>query len=167
MWITNCLPVSDPIGETQIRIAGPDEYSRVVATYAAMGYGGKVRRKIDPADIVWLAERAGENVGIVRIAAEHGTLVLRGMRIAEHAQRQRLGTRMLDGIARWLGDRECYCVAYAHLTGFYAHIGFAEIEPADAPPFLAQRLVDYRDEGLNAILMRRPGRETIRERIEA
>jgi GNAT superfamily N-acetyltransferase len=124
-----------------------------------MGYRRKIRRKIDPADTVWIAERAGEAVGIVRIAAEHGTLVLRGMRIAEHARRQGLGTRMLQAIAEWLGHRECYCVPYAHLVGFYGQIGFAEIEPADAPPFLAQRLVDYRNEGLNAILMRRaPGR---------
>lgn len=128
----------------------------MLAVYAALGYRRKIRRKIDSANTVWLAERDGEAIGIVRIASEHGTLVLRGMRIAEHARRQRLGTRMLQGIAEWLGDRECYCVAYAHLTGFYSQIGFAEIQTADAPPFLAQRLVDYRNEGLNAILMRRP-----------
>jgi GNAT superfamily N-acetyltransferase len=137
--------------ETQIRIARPDEYSRVLAVYAALGY----RRAIDPADTVWLAETAEEAVGIVRVAAEQGTLVLRGMRVAEHAQRQRLGTRMLETIAEWLQDRECYCVPYPHLQGFYAQIGFATVEPAAAPLFLAERLADYQRSGENVILMRR------------
>ena len=100
------------VSETQIRIARPDEHSRVLAVYAALGY----RRSINPADTVWLAETAEETVGIVRVAEEQGTLVLRGMRIAEHARRQRLGTRMLEAIAEWLQDRECYCVPYPHLV---------------------------------------------------
>ena len=143
------------VSETQIRIARPDEHSRVLAVYAALGY----RRTIDPADTVWLAESAEEAVGIVRVAAEQGTLVLRGMRIAEHARRQRLGTRMLDAIAEWLQGRECYCVPYPHLMGFYGQIGFTVIEPADAPVFLAGRLVDYQRSGEDVILMRR--RETL------
>ena len=140
------------VSDTRIRIAGPDEYSRVLSIYAALGY----RRTIDPADTVWFAESAGEVVGIVRVAAEQGTLVLRGMRIAEHARRQRLGTRMLEAIAEWLGDRECYCVPYPHLVGFYRQIGFALLEPADAPRFLAERLAEYRRSGQDVILMRRP-----------
>jgi GNAT superfamily N-acetyltransferase len=141
-----------PVSETQIRIARPEEYSRVLAVYAARGY----RRTIDPADTVWLAETADEAVGIVRVAAEQGTLVLRGMRIAEHARRQRLGTRMLEAIAEWLQGRECYCVPYPHLVGFYGQIGFAVLEPSAAPRFLAERLADYRRSGEEVILMRRP-----------
>jgi len=127
----------------------------VLAVYAALGY----RRSINPADTVWLAETAEETVGIVRVAEEQGTLVLRGMRIAEHARRQRLGTRMLEAIAEWLQDRECYCVPYPHLVGFYGQIGFTVIEPAAAPVFLAERLVDYQRSGEDVILMRR--RETL------
>ncbi len=141
--------------DAQIRIARPDEHKRVLAVYAALGY----RRTVDPADAVWLAENAGEAVGIVRVAAEHGILVLRGMRIAERARRQRLGTRMLAAIAEWLNDRECYCVPYPHLVEFYGQIGFAAIEPATAPAFLAERLADYRRGGEDVILMRR--RETL------
>ena len=143
------------VSETQIRIARPDEHSRVLAVYAALGY----RRTIDSADTVWLAESAEEAVGIVRVAAEQGTLVLRGMRIAEPVRRQRLGTRMLRVIAAWLQDRECYCVPYPHLVGFYGQIGFTVIEPAAAPVFLAERLVDYQRSGEDVILMRR--RETL------
>jgi GNAT superfamily N-acetyltransferase len=140
-----------PVSDIQIRVARPDEHSRVLAAYAAMGY----RRTIDPADTVWLAESAEDTAGIVRVAAEHGTLVLRGMRIAEHARRQRLGSRMLQAIAEWLGDRECYCVPYPHLVGFYGQIGFAVLGPAAAPAFLAERVEEYRGSGQEAILMRR------------
>jgi GNAT superfamily N-acetyltransferase len=140
------------VSDTRIRIAGPDEYSRVLSIYAGLGY----RRKIDPADRVWLAESADEVVGIVRVAGEQGTLVLRGMRIAEHSRRQRLGTRMLEAIAAWLGDRECYCVPYPHLVGFYGQIGFVPLEPAAAPAFLAERLAEYRRSGQDVILMHRP-----------
>lgn len=111
---------------------------------------------IDPADTVWLAEIADEAVGIVRVAAEKGTLVLRGMRIAEHARRQRLGTRMLEAIAEWLQGRECYCVPYPHLVGFYGQIGFVVLDPSAAPAFLAERLANYRRDGEDVILMRRP-----------
>ena len=157
-WITNCLPVSD----TEIRIARPDEHNRVLSVYAALGY----RRTVDPADTVWLAENADETVGIVRVAAEQGTLVLRGMRIAEHARRRRLGTRMLEAIAEWLQGRECYCVPYPHLVGFYGQIGFAEIGSGAAPAFLAERVAEYRRGGQEAILMRRPAsRVRVRERI--
>ena len=149
-----------PGSEPQIRIARPDERSRVLSVYAALGY----RREVDPADTVWLAETADEAVGIVRVAAEQGTLVLRGMRIAEHARRRRLGTRMLEAIAEWLQGRECYCVPYPHLVEFYGQIGFAVLEPTAAPAFLAGRVADYRNSGQEAILMRRPA-SRVRERI--
>ena len=123
----------------------------MLAVYAALGY----RRTIDSADTVWLAETAEEAVGIVRVAAEQGTLVLRGMRIAEHARRSGSGTRMLEAIAEWLENRECYCVPYPHLVGFYGQIGFAVIDPAAAPMFLAERLADYQRSGEDVILMRR------------
>ena len=134
-----------PVSDTKIRIARLDEHSRVLSIYA-----------IDPADTVWLAEDGEDSVGIVRVAAEQGTLVLRGMRIVEHARRQRLGTRMLEAIAAWLGDRECYCVPYPHLVNFYGQIGFNVLEPAVAPKFLAERVAEYRRSGQEAILMRRP-----------
>jgi GNAT superfamily N-acetyltransferase len=140
-----------PVSDTKIRIARPDEHSRVLSVYAAAGY----RRTIDPADTVWLAEDGEDAVGIVRVAAEQGTLVLRGMRIAQHARRQRLGTRMLHAIAAWLRDRECYCVPYPHLVDFYGQIGFTVFEPAAAPAFLAERIAEYRRSGQEAILMRR------------
>ena len=124
----------------------------MLSIYAALGY----RRTINPADTVWLAENGADMLGIVRVAAEQGTLVLRGMRIAEHARRQGLGTRMLEAIAEWLQDRECYCVPYPHLVGFYGQIGFKALERTAAPTFLAERVAEYRHSGQQAILMHRP-----------
>ena len=60
------------VSETRIRIARTDEYKRVLAVYAALGY----RRTINPANTVWLAETLEDAVGIVRVAAEQGTVVL-------------------------------------------------------------------------------------------
>ena len=143
------MPASD---NTEIRIAGAAEAARIRSVYAALGY----RREIDPLDTVWLAESAGAVAGIVRVSGEQGSLVLRGMRIAEPFRRQRIGTRLIQAIAEWLGDRPCYCIPYSHLTSFYGQAGFIEIEPGAAPRFLAERLADYRRSGLEVLLMRRP-----------
>ena len=140
------------VSDAQIRIARADEHNRVLSLYAALDY----RRTIHPSDTVWIAECERDPVGIVRVAAEQGTLVLRGMRIAEKARRQRLGTRMLQAIAEWLDGHECYCVPYPHLVGFYGQIGFAVLEPSAVPPFLTERLADYTRNGEEVILMRKP-----------
>lgn len=81
--------------EATIRIALPDETARIAAVYAAWNYSGGFSTD----DTVWLAEIADEWIGIVRIALEHGTLILRGMRIASHWQRLGIGTRILTALA--------------------------------------------------------------------
>ena len=79
---------------------------------------------------------------------------------------------MLEAIAEWLGERECYCVPYPHLAGFYGQIGFVVLERAAAPAFLAERVAEYRGNGQDVILMRRapanisPRRSGVREKIE-
>ena len=104
-------------------------------------------------DTAWLAEIADELIGIVRIAPENGTLVLRGMRIAEQWRRRGIGSRMLRVLAAWLGNRECYCVPYVHLVEFYQQIGFIEIATAATPSFLAERQAEYRRRALNVTIM--------------
>jgi GNAT superfamily N-acetyltransferase len=143
------LPVFDSV---EIRIASYGEEKRVRAAYEALGYRRDL--KLDTAT-VWIAETAEEIIGIVRIAEENGTLVLRGMRIAEAHQRRRVGSRLLIAIADWLGDRPCYCVPYSHLAGFYGQIGFVEMDLGFAPRFLAERVDEYRQNGLSTILMKR------------
>jgi hypothetical protein len=56
-----------------IRIARFDDIGRIAAAYSEWGCGGG----IDPNDTAWLAELADELIGVVRVAPEHGTFVLR------------------------------------------------------------------------------------------
>ncbi len=127
----------------------PLDLGQITRTYESWGYSGGIK----PEDTAWLALSGDELVGIVRVAPEKGTLVLRGMCIAEGWQRQGIGKRLLDAIAVWLENRECYCVPYNHLLAFYGRIGFIEI-PADvAPAFLATRLREYTRRGLHVTVM--------------
>jgi GNAT superfamily N-acetyltransferase len=141
----------ESMGETDvvIRIARFDDISRIAAAYSEWGYGGGIVHS----DTAWLAEVAGELIGVVRIASEHGTLVLRGMRIAEQWRRLGIGTRMLTTVGSWLGDRECYCVPYTHSVRFYGQIGFVEIATAAVPTFLSSRVAEYKHSSLDVVIM--------------
>ena len=134
-----------------IRVAQSSDLSRIIAAYENWGY----TRGVAPGDTVWMAEAAGELIGVVRIAPENGTLVLRGMRIAEPWRRQGIGSAMLRVLAAWLGQRECFCMPYSHLIEFYGQIGFVETPQGPAPAFLASRLAEYKAGGLDVTLMRR------------
>ena len=136
----------------QIRLATPGDLARVREAYARFDY----ERPVRPEDAIWLAEDGDEVVAVVRVVHEEGVLVLRGMRVVDRMQRRGIGTRLLQAVEEWLGERKCFCIPYAHLVSFYAQIGFERIEPEASPAFLAQRMRDYRANGLDAILMRRP-----------
>jgi GNAT superfamily N-acetyltransferase len=134
-----------------IRIGQTSDTNRILSLYESLGY----RQGIARDDTVWIAEASGEPIGIVRIAPEFGVLVLRGMRVAEPWRRRGIGTQMLRAVDTWVDGRACYCVPYSHLPSFYGQIGFKEITPESAPPFLAARLNDYKQRGLDVILMAR------------
>jgi GNAT superfamily N-acetyltransferase len=137
-----------------IRIAQASDFERIITAYETWGY----KRGVAPGHTVWMAEAASELIGVVRIAPENGTLVLRGMRIAELWRMQGIGSAMLRALAAWLGERECFCVPYSHLIGFYGQIGFNEIAPAATPAFLADRLAEYKASGLDiSMMVRRSG----------
>ena len=135
-----------------IQRALPADLGRIARAYEAWGY----REGIKPEDIAWLAMSGEDLIGTVRVAPENDTLVLRGMRIAEVWRRQGIGKQMLDVIAAWLENRECYCVPYTHSLAFYGRIGFTEISAEVAPAFLATRLREYNRRGLHVALMYRP-----------
>ncbi|HYR11848.1 MAG TPA: GNAT family N-acetyltransferase, partial [Longimicrobium sp.] len=106
-----------------IRVARPEEYARVRETYEAWGYGGGVQ----PEDVVYLAEAGGELAGVVRRTHEHEVTMLRGMQVAPEWRGRGVGRRLLNALVADLGDEECFCVPYTHLTGFYGAAGFAEL----------------------------------------
>jgi N-acetylglutamate synthase-like GNAT family acetyltransferase len=134
-----------------IRVAQASDLNRIITAYETWGY----KRGVAPVDTVWIAEAAGDLIGVVRIAPENGTLVLRGMRIGGIWQRQGIGSALLRVLAEWLGDRECFCVPYTHLIEFYGQIGFVELESGAAPAFLSDRLAEYKNSGLDVTIMRR------------
>ena len=138
----------------EIREAKPEDFDRVVAFYRFNDYAAP----IDPANIVIVAVEEGQIRGAIRLVAEDGVLVLRGMRVAEPFQRKGIGTRMLEQADRLLGTTDCFCIPYTHLRDFYSLIGFEEIDPLLAPRFLSGRYAKYREQmGLDVIIMRRVG----------
>jgi GNAT superfamily N-acetyltransferase len=138
--------------EFRVRTGHPEELSRVRTTYAAWGYTACA----EPNDLVFLAERDGELIGLVRRTQEYDTLMLRGMHVAPAAQGQGVGTRLLHVFVAELAGRECYCIPYAHLVDFYGRKGFEVVSPDDSPSSLAERLAGHRKDGLDVVIMRRP-----------
>ena len=127
----------------EVRRARTEDISRAQSFYAEQRYCGEIR----PADAVLLAECDGGLVGIVRLAPEEGVVVLRGMQVHPKFQRQGIGQRLLATVAQELDGRDCFCIPYAHLVGFYGRIGFQAIESAKAPTFLRLRLETYQNRG--------------------
>jgi N-acetylglutamate synthase-like GNAT family acetyltransferase len=134
-----------------VRHAAPAEWPKVERFYRDRKYRGEV--SLD-AHIV-MAERGKEMVGVGRVQAEQGVLVLRGMRVDPECQRRGVGSRILDQLAGDLNGRRCYCLPYRHLRAFYGRAGFFEIDPQAAPAFLRARLHDYRAAGLDVTIMQR------------
>jgi GNAT superfamily N-acetyltransferase len=146
------------------REAWPDEFDRIEEFYQSEGYEPAIRQ----ADAVIVAEDEGTLCGATRLCTEHGKLVLRGLRVTEGFQRQGIGTQLLHALLPVIGDRECFCIAYRYLRSLYGQIGFVEIDPAIAPPFLAERHAGYRHEGgMDVIIMRLPSAREIREMRDA
>jgi predicted N-acetyltransferase YhbS len=134
------------------RPTSADELEQVRDFYRRTGYAGEAR--ID--DRVFVAVGGDQWVGIVRLVVEHGVTVLRGMRVLGTHQRRGVGRELLRVTCEALDGQPCYCLPFAHLTGFYGEAGFRAIDAADAPPFLGERIADYR--------RRRPERFTLMRR---
>jgi predicted N-acetyltransferase YhbS len=134
-----------------IRLAAPNELGAVRSLYASWGYGGGVAAE----DAVFVAEQAGEIIGMVRRTIEMEVMMLRGMQVAPAERGKGVGTALLKEFVEQLGGRECFCVPYSHLLDFYGGSGFVLVQD-NAPPFLVERVARYRERGLQVELMRRP-----------
>jgi N-acetylglutamate synthase-like GNAT family acetyltransferase len=140
------------IAKVNTRLATPDDLGKVRDFYARFDYA----RHVSVGDTILIAERQGEICAALRLAVEHGVLLLRGMRVAAEMRRQGIGAQLLHAAVPVIGGRECFCVPLSHLVGFYGQIGFVEIEPENAPGFLQERLTEYQEDlGLEVVVMRR------------
>ncbi|MEK7402931.1 MAG: GNAT family N-acetyltransferase [Gemmatimonadota bacterium] len=137
-----------------VRLGAADDLPHVAELYREWGY----RSAAHPSDTLIVAENDHRIVGALRLVVEDGHCVLRGMRVQPAYQRTGVGTRMLELAVKHIGARECFGIPYEHLLPFYAKVGFVEVPPADAPPFLAERSESYRVEGLKVAIIRRPPR---------
>ena len=140
------------MSDVTIRLARPEEHARAAQAYEAWGYRGGVR----PEDAVYVAEADGELAGVVRRTVEEGVTMLRGMQVAPEWRRRGIGTRLLRAFVADLGDGECWCIPYLHLTDFYGMEGFETVPGPNPPAFLQARLAEYRARGLSVLIMRRP-----------
>ena len=136
-----------------VRLAAPRDRPRVDSFCRERGYRGF----LCPEAAVVVAELGRDLIGLGRIQAEGGVLVLRGMRVDMPHRRSGIGTRLLELLLAAIGTRACYCIPYAHLRGFYQSAGFIDHETPSAPGFLRDRLNEYREAGNDVILMLRPG----------
>ena len=122
---------------------------------SAMGFlrAAGYSQPIQDADEVFAAWTGSEVVGAVRLAREHGVLVLRGMRVREDLRRRGVGRQLLRSLDEAIGKTTCWCISYSWLTAFYGTIGFKVADVAHAPAFLAERRRQYVQEGLDVAIM--------------
>ncbi|WP_255988663.1 GNAT family N-acetyltransferase [Chitinolyticbacter albus] len=137
-----------------LRAARENDWPAIRALYAAGGYAGTIAAS----DKAFVACDGDEVVGVVRLATEHDTAVLRGMQIRADRRDRGLGRALLAYFATQVAERDCYCIPYQHLLGFYGALGFVELATGAAPAFLVERLAGYRalnNGKLYALMVRR------------
>ncbi len=113
----------------------PEQFAEAQAFYATMDYD----YPISTDSRVVVARKDTYICAVVRISPEEGVEVLRGFMVHPDAQRQGLGTLMLQELKRSMGALTCYCLPHSWLDGFYTQIGFETIPPTQLPPGLYQR----------------------------
>lgn len=128
------------------------DLDKINAFYESVAYRDRAR----PIDRLWVARNDDAVVAAVRICPQpEGYMLLRGLYVAQSAQRQGIGSQLARAALADVAGRVCYCIPFAHLETFYQRLKFAGIRAEHAPHELAQRLLRYLDEGLDVILMRR------------
>lgn len=133
-------------------MAGPSDLAHIQAFYSSVGYGGGIH----PGDRVLVARADQSILAVVRLCSESGTLVLRGMYVAEEKRGQGIGARLLESASAEIGSSECWCIPYSHLTDFYSRAGFRVCEEGGIPRFLDERRARYTSSGMMVVVMKRP-----------
>ncbi len=134
-----------------IRTATEHDLPAVRLAFKDWGYRGNARNT----DTILMAEHEGELVGLVRLTPEHGVPVLRGLSIPPKYQMRGIGQALVRRALESFPGSDFYCLPLAPLKDFFAYGGFVPCPPDQAPPFLSDRLDQYRHGGGNFILMHR------------
>jgi N-acetylglutamate synthase-like GNAT family acetyltransferase len=117
----------------EIRVATPSEEPKVLSFLRKEGYHGPLGSN----DRLIVALGEGEFAGVVRLAREEESLVLRGMRVRRDVRRRGIGRQLLAFAEVEIGRETCYCIPFTWLVPFYSAAGFRQIDAADTPEFLA------------------------------
>lgn len=143
------LPAACP--RVAIRKLTHDEFDLAQEFYQSVGYG-----QAQPSDRFFGAFDDSHLVGLVRLAFENETWVLRGMLIKPQYQFFGIGAKLIKLLATDLGNQECFCLPHGWLDGFYGLIGFKQVNDLEKTPrFLQERLHENRKQHPQLILMRR------------
>ena len=133
----------------RIEDARADEFPAIAHFYARQGY----TRGVQPGDRVIVAREDGACLGAVRLCAEHGVLVLRGMYVEAGRRGEGVGTALLRAAETAIAGRECWCIPYASLVRFYGRAGFREVAGGAMPAHLRTRLGSYAAEGYDVTVL--------------
>jgi len=137
----------------RIREAHGEDWPRIRDFYQRTRYS----TPFEPSDRIVLAETQDGIIGALRLCAEGGVQVLRGMRVLEEMRHRHIGTGLLRATEDVLRGATCFCIPYDYLESFYGKVGFRKLPLQEAPPFLQERSREYRRQGLRVIVMRRSG----------
>ena len=131
-----------------------DQAKSVVSSLYDEGRGISIRD-----EDLFLVAMSGERViGSVRFCVEHGTPMLRTMRVSADYQGQKVGSQLLRHFEKYLlfhSIEDTFCLPYRYLEKFYSQIGFLLLDESEAPEFLRARLRANRESGLDLICMKR------------
>ena len=139
------------LSHEQVEFVETDDLPGVQSFYARVGYAGGAQ----PSDRLLVASVDQSIVAAVRLCPEGGTLVLRGMYVANDHQGCGIGSRLLESISTMIGASECWCIPFTHLKGFYSRIGFDVCEGPEIPLFISERWERYKANGQKVVIMKR------------
>lgn len=129
-----------------------DEYFLAQSFYHSVAY----KQAAEPQNKFFGAFDGGELVGLVRLALEENTWVLRGMQIKPSRQIFGIGTKLIKLLEHEIENTVCYCLPHGWLENFYGQIGFKKVEDLNGvPEFLGRRIQENQKKYPHLILMRR------------
>ncbi|MEZ0392992.1 MAG: GNAT family N-acetyltransferase [Pseudobdellovibrionaceae bacterium] len=142
----------------EIRILSGLEAKPLVDPFYERNRKGHQARK---SDLFFVATEDQEILGAVRFCVESGASLLRSLVVDEKHQRKGIGKQLLLEFEKHLNQnriRSVFCLSDAYLQNLYEKIGFRMIRNVEAPAFLQERLLEYKNihPGIRCILLKRP-----------
>ncbi|MGB0834513.1 MAG: GNAT family N-acetyltransferase [Psychrobium sp.] len=102
-------------------------------------------------NIVMVARKNGNIVGIARLAPIQEHWFLTGVHVAESERGQGIASQLIKALC---GQQpQVYSFPYQHLEAFYNNLGFTLMPPEQIPSEIAARFVAYSKQGRKIVAM--------------